>query len=73
MEQELLEELLAWTRFQNRQAFVDTVSAVMPDVRHLRAFEATDGNRTQAQVAAFSGLGQPTVSALWSRWRRLGF
>ena len=71
-ERELLEELVAWARFQNRAAFVDVVRTVMSDPRHLRAYEATDGSRTQAQVATYAGLGQPTVSGLWARWRRMG-
>jgi hypothetical protein len=69
---ELLEELLAWVRFQNHGAYVEIVRAVMRDPRHLRAFEATDGTRTQGQVADLAGLAQPTVSGLWTRWRRLG-
>src|SRR5437879_4703729 len=71
-ERELLEELVAWARFQNRATFVETVQAVMVDPRHLRAYEATDGTRTQSQVAQFAGLGQPTISGLWTRWRRMG-
>ena len=69
---ELLEELVAWTRFANREAVIKLIGSVMPDPRHLRAFEATDGKRTQAEVGAFARLTQPTVSGLWARWRRLG-
>jgi hypothetical protein len=69
---EVLEELLSWTRFSNRAAFVDTIGAVMNDPRHLIAYEATDGHRSQGEVAASAGLSQPTVSSLWARWRRLG-
>ena len=71
-ERALLEELVAWARFQNRAAFIETVQLVMPDPKHLRAYEATDGVNLQAQVAALSGLSQPTVSSLWARWRRMG-
>lgn len=69
---ELLEELVAWTRFANRDAVIEVINSVMPDPRHLRAFEATDGQRTQGEVGTFAGLSQPAVSGLWSRWRRLG-
>ena len=68
----LLRELVAWTRFANRRAFVETILATMTDPKHLRAFEATDGTKSQSDVAAFAGLSQPSVSALWARWRRLG-
>lgn len=69
---EVLEELLAWTRFSNRSAFVEMVASVMKDPKHLIAFEATDGHRSQGEVAAEAGVSQPTVSALWTKWRRLG-
>lgn len=71
-EVELLEELVAWTRFANRDAVVKLITSVMQDPRHLRAYEATDGLRTQAEVGSFAGLKQPAVSGLWARWRRLG-
>lgn len=69
---ELLEELVTWTRFANRDAVITTITSVMQDPRHLRAYEATDGQRTQGQVGTYAGLSQPAVSGLWSRWRRLG-
>jgi hypothetical protein len=69
---ELLDELVALTRFANRDAFLKVIASVMQDPRHLRAFEATDGQRTQGEVGAVAGLKQPTVSGLWARWRRLG-
>jgi hypothetical protein len=69
---QLLDELVAWTRFANRGAYIDTIRETMKDPRHLRAFEATDGSRTQTEVGTFAGLSQPAVSGLWGRWRRLG-
>ncbi len=69
---ELLAELVAWTRFANRDAFLETLKGVLRDPKHLRAYEATDGDRSQGDVAAFAGLSQPAVSGLWARWRRLG-
>lgn len=68
----LLEELIAWTRFANRDALVRTLDEVLADDRHLRAFELTDGTRTQSEVAGAAGLSQSSVSGLWQRWRRLG-
>jgi hypothetical protein len=67
----LLRELVAWARFSNRQSLIDTIRATMADPKHLRAFEATDGSRSQAEVGTYAGLSQPAVSALWARWRRL--
>lgn len=69
---DLLAELVAWTRFANRDTFLETLRTVLKDPKHLRAYEATDGARGQGEVATFAGLSQPAVSGLWSRWRRLG-
>jgi hypothetical protein len=70
--EQLLEELLAWTRFAQRESFVSTMADVMRDAKHLQAYEATDGTRTQVEVAKVAGLSQAAVSNLWSRWRRMG-
>ncbi|MGD0862944.1 MAG: hypothetical protein ABSA21_09300 [Candidatus Limnocylindrales bacterium] len=69
---QLLDELLAWTRFTARPQLVETLGAVLKDPKHLRAFEATDGEAGQNEVALFAGLSQPAVSKLWARWSRLG-
>ncbi len=69
---ELLEELVAWTRFANQDAITATWKKVLADEKHLLAYELTDGTRTQQQVAEGCGLTQPSVSVLWQRWRRLG-
>ena len=68
---ELLEELVAWARFANRQALITLLDQVLRDDQHLIAFELTDGRRQQ-EVAEATGLAQPTISGLWQRWRRLG-
>lgn len=68
----LLEELVVWTKFASRQAIVTAWDKILSDDRHLWAYELSDGSRTQSQVAQASGLSQPTISNLWTRWRRLG-
>ncbi len=69
---ELLEELVAWTRFANRASIIQAWDSILAEDKHLLAYELSDGSRNQPQVAAGSGLSQPTVSSLWARWRRLG-
>jgi hypothetical protein len=69
---DLLDELLAWTRFAHREALLRVLDEVLTDDRHLRAYELTDGSHTQAEVAGGAGLAQPSISALWQKWRRLG-
>lgn len=69
---ELTEELLAWTRFANREALTKAWRQILADPRHLIAYELSDGTRSQKEVGDGSGLSQPSVSNLWQRWRRLG-
>jgi len=68
---DLLIELVAWTRFANLDRLTKALEGILRDPKHLAAYEATDGSRSQTQVAQVSGLSQPSVSALWGRWRRL--
>jgi CRP-like cAMP-binding protein len=69
---EILEELLAWTRFANTKALTDTLASVLKDGPAFRAYQDSNGERTQAEVARSAGLGQSTISRLWGQWRRLG-
>lgn len=69
---ELLEELVAWTKFAQLNALIAVWRTVLADDKHLMAYELTDGARTQSEVARSSGLSQPTVSGLWQKWRRTG-
>lgn len=69
---ELLEELASWTRFSNRDSLIRLWTEVLADPRHLRAYELSDGTRTQRAIAESVGVSQPTVSLLWQKWRRLG-
>jgi hypothetical protein len=68
----LLEELVAWSRLSARPELLPFLQSTLADPKHLKAFELTDGNRTQQQVADGAGLSQPAVSGLWTEWRRLG-
>jgi hypothetical protein len=69
---ELLEELLAWTKFANRESLRRTLESVLVDPRHKIAFEAADGSKSQKDLADLSGLSQPSISGLSAKWRRLG-
>jgi hypothetical protein len=69
---ELLEELVAWTRFGSRYALLELWESALKDDKHLLAYELTDGTRGQKDVGDAAGLSQPTVSLLWQRWRKLG-
>jgi CRP-like cAMP-binding protein len=68
----LLEELVAWTRLSARSGFIDLLKQSVNDPRHLKAYELSDGTRTQKEVADACGISQPTVSGLYAKWKRLG-
>lgn len=70
--EDILEELLAWTKFAHRSELISAVRSTMSDPKHLLAYEATDGSNSQSDVAKSSGLSQPAISALWAKWSRLG-
>jgi CRP-like cAMP-binding protein len=69
---DVLEELLAYTRFAARPALAATLEELLADPKHFAAYRASDGSRGQKEVAEIVGVSQPTVSNLWARWRRLG-
>lgn len=69
---DLLEELVAWTRFANRDTLIGALNEILADDKHLMAYDLSDGSRTQVDIASATGLAQSTISALWVKWRRLG-
>ena len=69
---ELLEELVAWTSFMARPQLESALRALLKEERHQLAYESTDGQRTQTEIAKLAGMDQTTVSDLWARWRKAG-
>jgi|HubBroStandDraft_6_1064221.scaffolds.fasta_scaffold773344_2 hypothetical protein len=69
---ELLEELVAWTRFASRTALLGVWETILEDEKHLLAYELSDGSRSQKEVGDAVGLSQPAISNLWQRWRKQG-
>jgi hypothetical protein len=69
--EEILEELLAWTKFANIATLVATLTRVLDDEVAFRIYEASDGTQSQDQIATAVGVSQPTVSRAHARWRRM--
>ena len=69
---QLLEELLAWTKLAHLPTIRAALDQIASDPKHLAALEATDGKQNQGEVSTISGLSQQTVSRLWTAWRRQG-
>jgi hypothetical protein len=69
---ELLEELVVWTRFIARAQLEGALRSALTDPKRQAAYELTDGERSQSEIASLVGIDQSTVSDFWARWRRLG-
>jgi CRP-like cAMP-binding protein len=69
---DVLEELLAWTKFANNRSLADILRRALNDRAAFTIYDLSDGTRTQAEVAKEAGVSQPTVSRMYGKWRRLG-
>ena len=67
----LLEQILVWMRFQNRQYLKALLSEVLTTDTDRRIYDLSDG-RSQPDIAKQTGVSQPTVSGKWKSWRTLG-
>jgi len=67
----LLEQILLWLRFQNRQYLKTLLSEVLSTGTDRQIYELSDG-RSQPEIAREAGVSQPTVSSRWKGWRSLG-
>lgn len=68
----VLEELVAWTRFQNREALRQTLKEVLSTDNDRLIYELTDGSRTGAEVARAADVSKSAVSQKWKAWRNAG-
>jgi hypothetical protein len=67
----LLEQILLWLRFQNRQYLRTLLSEILSTKADRQIYELSDG-RSQPEIAKQAGVSQPTVSLRWKNWRSLG-
>jgi len=70
--EQLLVEVVAWLRFQNRGNLALTLEQAFSSDRERLMYELTDGRRSQGDIAKLVGVAQPTVLYTWNRWRRMG-
>jgi len=68
----LMEEIVLWLRFQNRQHLKTLLDEVLTHEADRRVYELSDGERSQPEIARQAGVSQPTVSGKWKAWRTLG-
>ncbi len=68
----VLQEIVLWLRFQNRQALRAVLAEVLTTTAERRIYEMTDGLNSQPEIAKHAGVSQPTVSLKWKAWRNLG-
>ena len=70
--EELLLEIVAWLRFQNRANLALMLEQAFSSERERLMYQLTDGRRSQGEIARLVGVAQPTVLYAWNRWRRIG-
>lgn len=68
----LLEEIATWSRFMAREPLDRALRSILRDPKHQAAYQLTDGQRSQTEIASAVGIDQTTVSDLWTRWRKAG-
>jgi len=69
---DLITELCAVVRAVHHEAIKALLQSELSGEAQLRAYEQSDGSRTQAQVAEAAGTKQPRVSGWWGTWVALG-
>ena len=67
-----LRELAALLRVSTSDSITRLLKAELTKEPTLRAYQATDGQASQQEVARRAAIGQATVSRLWQRWLGLG-
>ncbi len=70
--EELLSEVVAWLRFQNRAPLIELLREALRENRDWLIYDLTDGCRSQDDIAKAVGVSQPTVLRAWNRWKKLG-
>ncbi len=68
----LLEQILLWLQFQNRQHLKTLLSEVLITEADRRIYELSDGSKSQQEIADGASVSQPNISAKWKAWRPLG-
>jgi hypothetical protein len=67
---QLLRELTAWARFQNRDALRRALTDMLSTENDLTIYELTDGTRSGAEIARLVGVTPSAVSHKWKAWRQ---
>ncbi len=70
--EELLLEIIAWLRFQNRATLVSLLHDALQEYRDWRIYDLTDGRHSQDEIAKIVGVSQPTVLRIWNKWKAVG-
>ena len=69
---QLLQEILLWLKFQNREDLKNQLKGVLATRADRKVYELTDGARSQPDIARAADVSQPTVSNKWKAWRTIG-
>lgn len=69
---QLLEELVRWTKVTSIPHVKTLLEQILQSSEEKIAYQASDGNRTQAEIAKIAGVSQMTISNYGKKWIRNG-
>jgi len=70
--EELLEEILRWTRLQGMDKLKAVIAANLRSESERLVYEYSDGDRSVRDIEATIGVSRSTVTRYWDKWQRLG-
>ena len=69
---QLLEELVRWTKVTSIPQVKKLLEEILQSPEEKTAFQASDGSRTQGEIAKIAGVSQMTVSNYGKKWVKNG-
>jgi DNA-binding Lrp family transcriptional regulator len=69
---QLLEELVRWTKVTSIPQVKRLLEEILQSPEEKTAFQASDGSRTQGEIAKIAGVSQVTVSNYGKKWVKNG-
>jgi len=69
---QLLEELVRWTKVTSIPHVKTLLEQILQSPEEKIAYQASDGSKTQAEIAKITGVSQMTISNYGKKWVRNG-
>jgi hypothetical protein len=70
--EELLSEILKWTRFMGAKEVRTVLASTLDTEQKLLIYHLSDGNRGSVEIASLAKTSDRTVRRYWESWARVG-